>query len=264
MPNSPESCGLTKRIFLGVLLCWLVGLPLRAMAQESAPLEILTENLAPYNYLDRGRLKGVCAEVVLELIRRTDTSIDSGIRVLPWSRAYAIAQENRPVALFCTARSPQRESLFQWVGPIFHSRVALFKRKGNPASVTSLEDAKRYTIGVLQNYQAHLFLQEQKFPHIYVIPGTPEQMISLLDTGRVDLWAQTWATAMFYAKRTLSPDFQLEEVYPSLFESDIYVAFSLATPQETVQQWNRALNGMRQDGTYDTIVKRFRYSLSSD
>ena len=49
-------------------------------------LTILTEEYAPLNFTQEGRLTGQASEVVQELIKRTGT--EAAIRVVPWEEGY--------------------------------------------------------------------------------------------------------------------------------------------------------------------------------
>ena len=43
----------------------------------------------------------------------------------------------------------------------------------------------------------------------------------------------------------------------SLMSSDYYIAFSKSTPQLMVDKWQTALDGMKNDGTYNAIMQKW-------
>lgn len=246
-------------LLLGLLLC---ATPCLA-GQEGAPhsLQVLTEELAPLNYTRKGEIRGVCSEVVLEIMRRTRTHIPSGIRVLPWSRAYAKALCTPNVALFSTVRSVERENLFHWVGPIYTSHVVMFKRRGHPVELASLDDARSLTVGVLQDYFEQQYLQQHGFTNLHIVPGAPEQMVHLLSKDRIDLWFQSWPTGTYAAARAgKAPDWL--EVALEVTDEELYIAFSRDTDPKIIDEWAACLKAMKEDGSYDAIISRFESRLS--
>ena len=49
--------------------------------------------------------------------------------------------------MFVTARLPEREELFKWVGPIGPDDWVLLARGDSPINLTSLDQARQYTVG---------------------------------------------------------------------------------------------------------------------
>ena len=88
---------------------------LRAAARDIR-LSVYTEDLPPYNFVNKGRLTGFSVDLVREIMQRVGTI--APIQVVPWSRGYQKAMEEPNVALFSTVRSTQRETQFKWVGPL--------------------------------------------------------------------------------------------------------------------------------------------------
>jgi len=123
----------------GLVLIMCLILPL--VCHGAGELELITEELPPFNYTDEGQLTGVTVSVVREILRRLD--IEDTIAVMPWARGYQRLCSEPNVVLFTTARTPERETLFHWVGPLYFSRLAFYARQSDPISIDSLDDAKR-------------------------------------------------------------------------------------------------------------------------
>lgn len=225
-------------------------------------VQLLTEDLAPFNYLADATLQGPCVDVVREIVRRTGTQLVQDIRTLPWSRALNMAKTQKNTGLFSTVRSSERESQFQWVGPIFTSQVVLFKRRGSPITASTIEEAKRCRIGVLQDYYEEELLRRNGFPDIYSISGVPEQMLYLLAHDRVDMWIQARASGLFYAARSGKGAQWLEPVV-TIDSNELYIAFSLHTDPAIISAWRTALDAMKRDGTYQFILDAFERTLTT-
>jgi polar amino acid transport system substrate-binding protein len=257
------SCPILKYLLLltafSAALC--ADIPAHANAGQQ-PL-VVTEDLAPYNYQQGRELKGPCNEIVLEILRRTTKGIPQGVRVLPWSRAYALARQVPNVALYSTVRSPEREHLFHWVGPIYHDDLVMMRRKGSTVKAANLEEAKKYTIGVMQDYAGEDLLRRNNFPKVHSLPGAPEQMIYMLAHDRVDLWLESWPSGMYYAARAGKSAGWIEPLF-TVAREDLYVAFSLFSDQETIRRWSDTLQSMKEDGTYRKLIDRFEERLSNN
>lgn len=58
-----------------------------------------------------------------------------------------MALEQPNYGVFVTARLPEREELFKWVGPIGPDDWVLLARGDSPINLTSLDQARQYNIG---------------------------------------------------------------------------------------------------------------------
>ena len=97
-----------------------------ASAAESSAysMVLLTENFPPYNMAKNGKnfaqnenIEGIAVDVLRETFKRAGISYSMTLR-FPWERIYRLALENPGYGVFVTARVPEREALFKWVGPI--------------------------------------------------------------------------------------------------------------------------------------------------
>ncbi len=99
-------------------------------ARASKELQIFTEDSPPSTYLENGKLAGLSAEIVQEILNRLNLA--DTIKMVPWARGYNLALNEPGVLLFSTTRLPQREELFQWVGPLYTQTWGFYKHKGSP------------------------------------------------------------------------------------------------------------------------------------
>ena len=151
----------------------------------------VTEDWPPYNYADNGIVKGIATEIVQATLAQAD--LEATIRVYPWARAYDMALNQENVLIYSIRRSSEREALFKWIGPIFYQNIYLVKLKNRTDIVlTSLEDAKRYRLGVMNQDSSHHFLLSQGFEKRVNLDTTPSETLNVkkLFTGRIDLLVQ--------------------------------------------------------------------------
>src|ERR1041385_8131252 len=104
----------TRLVFVAV--CALAG-----VSTSGAALTLTTEEYPPFNMTDpqTGRPTGVAVDKVVEMIHRANEPFT--ITSYPWARAYQMALKGDDTCVFSTSRTPERENLFTWIGPLARS-----------------------------------------------------------------------------------------------------------------------------------------------
>jgi polar amino acid transport system substrate-binding protein len=151
-------------------------------------LEVVTENLKPYNYMENGEVKGEATKIVKQLLDKA--GIKYKINVYPWARAYHIAQSKQNVLIYTIIKTPRRETLFKWVRPLGRSGTSsLYRLKKNVhINATTIEQAKKYTIGTSNNTMDHIWLKGEGFTKLQT-PARVEQAIKMFFNGRSEMIA---------------------------------------------------------------------------
>src|SRR4051812_46811506 len=103
----------TKTVMVAAMLAFGSA---ASQAQPAPRLYLTTEAAAPHSMLEGKRVVGIGADTVREIMERAN--IEHTIELLPWKRAYTAAVERSDTCVFSTTRTPEREPLFKWVGPI--------------------------------------------------------------------------------------------------------------------------------------------------
>ncbi|MGD8430342.1 MAG: transporter substrate-binding domain-containing protein [Ectothiorhodospiraceae bacterium] len=223
-------------------------------AAPTPKMTLLTEELPPLNFTRDGRPAGLAVEMVEEIQRRLGRH--EPIQVVPWARGYATALKKPNLALFSTARSAERENLFKWVGPVTNLNFVIYKRRSSPLQIETLADARRVgSIATYRNDVREQFLQERGFANL----DSSSKLISgarkLLE-GRVDLWIDSNISAPSVVKQLGRNPEEIEPVL-TVHTDPIYIAMSRGTPDAVVRRWQRTLEAMARDGTYERIHRRW-------
>ncbi len=219
-----------------------------------ASLRLLTEEFPPINFTERGVPRGLTVDLVQAIQQRLGQ--DLPIQVLPWARAFREAQEATPTALFATARIPERESLFQWVGPVVQFRSTVYARANVPVATRNLEDARHASrILVVRDWYTAQQLRTAGFRNLQTV-SDPVQGIRMLMAGRAPLMAGERVSMPRTLELAGVQPTQLRELF-SFAVNDGYIAFSLSTPKATVAAWQARLQELKRDGTFQTIYKRW-------
>jgi polar amino acid transport system substrate-binding protein len=245
--------GRLRRALLALLASSAAAAALPAVAQLPE-LQVLTEEYPPLTFTRDGELRGLAAEVVIEMQRRLGST--TPIQVMPWARAYPMALSQPNVALFSTARTAEREKLFRWCGPLFVGKTSLYARRGAGLQLHSLAEAAGVDSIIVPREDYKVQLLKAAGLNNLVLANTHEQMVRMLLTGRGTLMAANNLTLPALLSGIGAEPGDLELVY-TFNETAAYVAFSLGTPEETVRNWQAALDSMKRDGTFARIYARW-------
>lgn len=164
----------------------LVVFVLCAAPARAADLALLTEENPPFTQTDpaTGKVTGQGAALVFALLERA--GISHTVEVVPWARGYRRTLAERNTCLFLTDRTAERETLFEWVGPLVDGGLALFAREDWPHEARSIEDIKPYLIAVPADSAVERYLRERGV--VNLLPMA-RQNFQVLAAGRVDLLA---------------------------------------------------------------------------
>lgn len=234
--------------------CLIIGLAFYAGSALGGQFELMTEELPPFNYTEGGQVTGFSSEIVLQICERVGHPKD--IVVLPWARAYKAALNEENKVLFSTTRTPMREKLFKWVGPIYEPTIVFYAKRGSVLAINSLDDAKKVgSIGTYFNDAEETLLKEAGFINLDSVGDdfwNPKKLVQ----GRIDLWITGDLEGIHKAKKAGVDPEQMEVVY-EIKKKEYYIAFSKSTPDSDIQKWQYALDAMKQDGTYERILKKY-------
>lgn len=215
----------------------------------------LTEEYYPYNYREDGRVKGISADL-LRLVWQEMGEPEHSIYVLPWARAYVQTQGTKNTVLFSMARTPEREKLFKWAGPIAHVRFVLAARKGSRITMDSMEDLAGLRVGTLRGDVSDQLLQPFKDKCRVDAVVRMDQNLRKLDAGRIDLVAYEELSLRLLLQHDGRPPDALQTVYV-LREVPVYYAFNLATDNALIQRFQSALNDAKNTEAYARLLNGY-------
>lgn len=219
------------------------------------PLTIYTEIAPPNQFLDgNGVLTGYYVELVREIQKRTGNA--DPIQVVPWIRGYNEVLAKPNVLLFSVVRSKERDPLFQWVGPAAESAFSFYVRADSKVVIRHLKDAKKLRlIGVYKEDIRDQFLTRSGFTNLDRSIDM-ETMVKKLMAGRIDALVGAAEGIPQIAESAGYQAGDIKAVF-SFMKVQTYLAFSKGTPSNVVRTWQRSLNAMRQDGTFEAIFRKY-------
>ncbi|MGE8413975.1 MAG: substrate-binding periplasmic protein [Pseudomonas sp.] len=227
-------------------------LPLLSLAAHAGELRMLTDNHPPLHFQQGERMAGFGVDVVEALAQR------SGDRILvqqrPMLRALRDASEDADTAVFTILRTAERETRYQWVGPLMQTETALYTRSSDDTPVSDLRQT-RGQIAVPRKWLVYSVLRQQGLDNLWGV-DSPEIMMRLLQIGRVQyVVADTMSVGTFAAEQGMALE-QLRYQIP-LMHQDAYIAFSPKVDPAQVARWQQALEAMEQDGSLQQLKQRW-------
>ena len=215
---------------------------------------MLTEEYPPVTFMKDGKVTGFVTDVVREIIARQD--IPDRIRLTSWDEAYKTALSNPNVVLFSAERTEKREKLFQWVGPVGKNSAIFYAKKGSGVKINSLEEAKKIAaIATTTDWFTEQDLKSKGFTNLVSSP-LPVTNVKQLMNGEVQVSIFTDITIPEIVKNAGYSMDDLEPVF-TVSNTFFYIAVSLGTPADLVRKWQSVLDGLKADGTFEKIYRRY-------
>ncbi len=238
-----------KSLFIGI---WVASMALPLLAE---PLSIYTEIAPPAQFIGSdGQLTGLAVEMVREIQKRIGNA--DPIEVVPWIRGYKEIESRPNVVLLSMARTVERDSLFEWVGPTEELQYSFFVRSQSDIRINSLEDAKRLRqIGVYKEDVRERFLTQAGFTNLDRSINQPIMLKKLMD-NRIDALVSSPETITEFAKGEGIDPNSLKEAFVFL-KVQIFIAFSKGTSPSILQAWSMAFDSMKKDGTFKRIYRKY-------
>lgn len=229
-----------------------------AVADEK--LYIFTENYPPYNASTTGQgfahneedITGICTAMVKAMMANVDYEYIMKVRA--WSRAYEWVQGRENHALFCTARTEEREDEFQWVGPLAPIKWTLFAAPDSNISLSSLDDARQYQIAGYKGDVMSDYLVSEGFNVTMSVAG--DQNPRRLTLGQADLWVTDGLVGPLVAEE----EHDITGLKPVLVfrETPMYLAVSNQTDPAIAKDLQQGLDKAKADGDIDAIIRRYQ------
>lgn len=243
-----------RPFFLCIFLTLIALLSTNTHAQEKVVFGTL--NYPPYEIEQaENGLKGFDYEVVSEAFRRMSTPLE--VRFFPWKRALQKAKNGTLTGLFsCSPRD-----IFYISDPISTATNALYVRQDfdiKKYQIDKLEDLAKYpelSIGGVAGYATLKRLDAAGIS--YDTSPDDQTVLKKLFAGRIDVYLSIKEFAE-YTLRNLEISHLTKNI--ALNSKFYHVCFSKSwTAAEKIKEhFNKTLEAIRKDGTYDFIHARYR------
>lgn len=245
--------------------CWMSACALvmistmaRAEIDPEYRMVLLTENFPPYNMAINGKnfaqednIDGIAVDIVREVFKRAGIKYNLTLR-FPWDRIYNLAMTKPDYGVFVTARLPEREDQFKWVGPIGPDDWVLLGRSDSTISLKNLDEAKNYKVGAYKGDAIAQHLTEKGLQPITVLRD--QANAQKLMSGEIDLWATGDPAGRYLAKQAGITGLKTVLRFDT---AQLYLALNNEVPDEVVQKLQSELDALRKEGFVDDILNNY-------
>ena len=216
-------------------------------------LYITTETSPPASMLQDRVVIGSSTDKVREIMRRS--GISYRIDLLPWRRAYTAALRRSNACVYSTTRTPEREDLFRWIGPLDEAEWVLLALADRGYQFKSLEDARGLRIGTYHGDAREDYLRARGFE----VDSAHNDLINprKLLLNRIDVWA----ASLRRGSVALEQNGWSASIVPVLTfnKVQVYLACNKGVPETAANRMQEALDGMERDGAARRIERKYQH-----
>jgi len=237
-----------------LILLLTVVISLKAYTQN---IRVVTEYLSPYQIKNQdGTLGGFSTDVIHALFNITEDT--ANITVMPWARAYEIAQTNKNILIYSIARTHLREQRFKWVGSLINEQYYFWglKKRFKNDSYT-IEKLKKFSIATTRGSNRDEYLNNNGFKNIYELVNEKQQLQMLFEK-RIDLVIEAELTISEIAKIQgyhFNDIMKLNEI--NELHADLSIAFNKGSDPELIAQYQQAFQKIIDNGTLQNIKQKW-------
>lgn len=247
-------------IFSALLL--IASFSLTGKSAWAEEIRILTTEEPPTNYTYAGKFTGTTVDIVEEIKKQIGET--ANIEVMPWVSAMSIAKRKPNIAIFTCGKTQERiDHGFHFVGPVFTRKHTLFKRKGDPITITGIEDIKKNNLklGAMREDWRGFFFKKQG---IWVEFGNSHFVnAKKLLEKRLSLWVTSDLEAPVVMNIISEPVAMIEPAF--VFNvGDSYIMFSKDTSKEIVDKWRNQLNELQKTDFFIKTAEKWSDILLTD
>ncbi len=235
----------------------------------SETITVATGEYAPYSGYTLYKNGFVC-HVISESFKRVGYSVNFSF--FPWKRAYLEAKEGKYHATSPWVTNPKRLLYFHYSQPIYRSKALLYHLKSKPIPPwESLSDLKPYRFGATRGYT---YIKEFWDLHAsgvlnVEVTNTDEANLNKLLFDRIDIFPINEMVAIDLINKHFSASSQRSKFAVSSkplsnFPGSILFPRKLKDSKKRLDDFNKGLNIIKKDGTYDKMHKDMlagKYSL---
>jgi polar amino acid transport system substrate-binding protein len=236
--------------FIPRLMLWLV-LAFSACAQAET-LRLVANTWPPFNDVNLLN-NGLSSDLVITALKRAGYA--SSYFQVPWARVLHGLQSADYDIVVSAWYDDERATYGVFSQPYLINRIRFLRRQGSDTDFHSVSDLGSNSIAVVRGYSyQHAFDSD---PSLLKVPVVDFAMgARMLAAGRVQLTLEDELVARHYFQyELLGIKDQLEFLPTPLSENGLHILVRSSHPQaqEIVAGFNKAMQAMREDGTYTRI-----------
>ena len=243
-----------KKAYILLLLIYFSN---TAFSQNS-DYTVITENWAPYNYEENGRVVGLTTEIVNRILSTLHEN--KKITILPIARASLALNTKHHIIMFSMFKTDERLNKYKWVGPIVEDSIYFYKRKNDTSTYTKFDDFKKAkTIACRHKGLIVNLLTSKGFQNLDTTATDGYQIYRKLLLNRSDLAISDTEIGVRYIMKSIGHDIsEIEKIPITIFKSNLYIAFSKDSDDKYIKQWQNIFDDLKKSGEIDRIIRKYK------
>lgn len=242
-----------------ILGMFFVAISTTFAAPKDEFVTALTGKFPPFNYYnEQGELAGFDVDVSREIAKRLKKN--SRIVVTDWDGIIAgLLTSKYDAVIGSMAVTPEREKNVSFSVPYYKSGAQLFTHRDNPEQVYSIDECSGLRIAVVlgESYQEFL---EKNYPEIEVVTfKSSVEIFEMLEQKRISGFVTDRLVGSWQIKKA---DRAFVPIGGMLYSENIAIPVRKDS-SALLKQINRAVNGMKADGTLKGIYQKY-FGLNSN
>lgn len=238
-------------IMAAIALMFIVPSHQTAKARQNT-IQVYTES-TPFTLPNREiEHRGEATTFVEQVLNNAEVAYD--ISYVPWKRSYQYGLANKDILIYPIARTQQREKEFIWVGKIIPVNYFLFRlRRRSDIKLQTIEQAKSYSIGVVNHHAHHEYLESEGFSNFEPVNNSAQNLQKLL-LGRIDLFPMSSG-----GLEPLCDQLKIDcnQIVPAIalenFSDGLYMAFSKHSNRQVVDRIKKSYQQLYGQPEYQSL-----------
>ena len=223
-----------------------------AQASEGRVLRIVTAHLPPLVVEGTAAPPGALRELVQELSARM--GMVAQVEFVPWPRALFVASKQTRTAIFPLTRLPAREAGYRWLAPLYDENYVFLTPRGSRFDVSRLDEMKSMRIAVIRGAAQATALRQRGYLRIVEARSVDEVHRYLLEGMADAAFGERAIVRNALASRNAVDQFL---VSPPAYSNTAWLAGSLDFTRQDAAAFQRAMQQMRADGSYQKILASY-------
>jgi polar amino acid transport system substrate-binding protein len=228
------------------------------LSSSAADFNAVTESLPPLNYEEEGVITGYATELLQASAQAA--KLTTSISLLPWARAYQTVLAQPNTLIYSITRTPEREPVFEWIGPISTRQISVYKlRERKDIQIKTLADVAKYKVGLVREMASTKnFIQQSEIADNNIdFAPTAESNMKKLFLNRIDvIVSQDWSAA-FLAKSLKRKPEELEAVLLLDNTHSYYFAMNMQTDPALLAKLRQGFETVQKSGQMEKLKNKY-------
>ena len=242
---------------LNFTMLFLIFISFPSLSKQVTELTCYGTTFAPYSFIEKGIIKGINIDVITAISKQINITVT--FKTLPWQRLLKnIAADKIGCATAFFNSSERVNNMFFMTEPLSITDYTLFIHKNNADKYKNLKDFAGASIGVNRGFQTTPEFEQAVTLGLikqYDV-GSEQQSLRMLSTARLAGVLTDKNVGLFNIKKMALKN--LIPIKPALKSIPVFLVFSQQHQDSgLIEQFNRVLFQMKQDGTYQRIFDKY-------